>query len=82
MTCPHIGCYASVLVNSESGDLENVPTDKLQTKPSGHVLPYVGVACLGAILFGYHLAYVSQMNNLMYIILHQNFQNLNETCLQ
>ncbi|CAL9771566.1 unnamed protein product [Musa acuminata subsp. burmannicoides] len=42
-----------------SGDLENVPTDKLQTKPSGHVLPYVGVACLGAILFGYHLAVVN-----------------------
>ncbi|XP_061338346.1 plastidic glucose transporter 4-like [Gastrolobium bilobum] len=28
-------------------------------KPSGTVLPYVGVACLGAILFGYHLGVVN-----------------------
>ena len=26
-------------------------------KSSGTVLPFVGVACLGAILFGYHLGY-------------------------
>ncbi|WOL09457.1 plastidic glucose transporter 4 [Canna indica] len=42
-----------------SGDLEGVPSDKLQTTSSGNVLPYVGVACLGAILFGYHLAVVN-----------------------
>jgi hypothetical protein len=28
-------------------------------KSSGHVLPYVVVACLGAILFGYHLGVVN-----------------------
>ncbi|XP_027350595.1 plastidic glucose transporter 4-like [Abrus precatorius] len=28
-------------------------------KPSGTVLPYVGVACLGATLFGYHLGVVN-----------------------
>jgi len=32
---------------------------KHQGKSSGSVLPYVGVACLGATLFGYHLGYVS-----------------------
>ncbi|OAY68632.1 Plastidic glucose transporter 4 [Ananas comosus] len=42
-----------------SGDLEDVPSDKLPTKSSGTVLPYVGVACLGAILFGYHLGVVN-----------------------
>ncbi|CAL9103290.1 unnamed protein product [Musa acuminata var. zebrina] len=42
-----------------SGDLESVPSDKPQTKSSGNVLPYVGVACLGAILFGYHLGVVN-----------------------
>lgn len=30
-----------------------------QAKSSGTVLPFVGVACLGAILFGYHLGYGS-----------------------
>ncbi|GMH17366.1 hypothetical protein Nepgr_019207 [Nepenthes gracilis] len=30
-----------------------------QCKPSAAVLPYVGVACLGAILFGYHLDVVN-----------------------
>lgn len=39
------------------GDLENVPFTVPQGKSSGTVLPYVGVACLGAILFGYHLGY-------------------------
>ncbi|KAE8805344.1 ATP-dependent Clp protease proteolytic subunit-related protein 2, chloroplastic [Hordeum vulgare] len=34
---------------------EDIPCDKLQAKSSGSVLSYVGVACLGAILFGYHL---------------------------
>ena len=40
---------------SEEGDSEDPSTEKIQTKSSGTVLPYVGVACLGAILFGYHL---------------------------
>ncbi|KAI8541881.1 hypothetical protein RHMOL_Rhmol08G0095300 [Rhododendron molle] len=38
------------------GDVEDVP-GKIQGKPS--VFPYVGVACLGAILFGYHLGVVN-----------------------
>lgn len=36
------------------GDVEDA---KIQVKSSGTVLPYVGVACLGAVLFGYHLGY-------------------------
>lgn len=39
------------------GDIENVVPAVPQGKSSGSVLPYVGVACLGAILFGYHLGY-------------------------
>ena len=39
-------------------DPKDIPLEKVQVKSSGHVLPYVGVACLGAILFGYHLRYV------------------------
>lgn len=42
-----------------SADPEDIPSDKLQAKSSGSVLPYVGVACLGAILFGYHLGVVN-----------------------
>lgn len=37
------------------GDSEDVAPTKVQEKSSSSVLPYVGVACLGAILFGYHL---------------------------
>ncbi|XP_072983960.1 plastidic glucose transporter 4 [Typha latifolia] len=44
---------------ASSGDLEDVPSEKLQTRSSGAVLRYVGVACLGAILFGYHLGVVN-----------------------
>ncbi|XP_010230417.1 plastidic glucose transporter 4 isoform X2 [Brachypodium distachyon] len=40
-------------------DPEDIPSDKVQAKSSGNVLPYVGVACLGAILFGYHLGVVN-----------------------
>lgn len=40
------------------GDVENVAPAKIVTKSSASVLPYVGVACLGAFLFGYHLGYV------------------------
>ncbi|KAG5535332.1 hypothetical protein RHGRI_023188 [Rhododendron griersonianum] len=39
------------------GDVEDVAPGKIQGKPS--VFPYVGVACLGAILFGYHLGVVN-----------------------
>lgn len=40
------------------GDIEEaVPMNPHKTS-TGTVLPFVGVACLGAILFGYHLAYV------------------------
>lgn len=44
--------YTSYIVEGETDDVS--PT-KIQVKSSGSVLPYVGVACLGAILFGYHL---------------------------
>nr|ACL54480.1 unknown [Zea mays] len=40
-------------------DPEDIPLEKVQVKSSGHVMPYVGVACLGAILFGYHLGVVN-----------------------
>jgi hypothetical protein len=43
-------------------DPEDILPDKVQAKSSGNVLPYVGVACLGAILFGYHLGYVPFFN--------------------
>lgn len=43
---------------SEDG-LEDIETAKTQAKTSGNVLPYVGVACLGALLFGYHLGVVN-----------------------
>ncbi|KAG2710730.1 hypothetical protein I3843_04G041200 [Carya illinoinensis] len=42
-----------------SDDLESVDSLVPQSKSSGTVLPYVGVACLGAILFGYHLGVVN-----------------------
>lgn len=41
------------------GDLEVNPSSELRPKSSGTVLPYVGFACLGAILFGYHLGVVN-----------------------
>ncbi|KAI0497144.1 hypothetical protein KFK09_023472 [Dendrobium nobile] len=44
---------------SAAGDLEDNPSIKLKEKSSGTVLPYVGIACLGAILFGYHLGVVN-----------------------
>jgi hypothetical protein len=47
-----------LLLISFAADPEDVPIENVQVKSSGHVLPYVGVACLGAILFGYHLGYV------------------------
>lgn len=43
------------------GDIEEAVPINPQKKSTGTVLPFVGVACLGAILFGYHLAYVEMM---------------------
>ncbi|KAL5148787.1 Plastidic glucose transporter 4 [Glycine soja] len=45
----------SVRVMASDGNIEDVVPATPQGKSSGNVLPYVGVACLGAILFGYHL---------------------------
>ncbi|XP_028785529.1 plastidic glucose transporter 4-like [Neltuma alba] len=47
-----------IRVQASDGDIENVVTNP-QGKSSGTVLPYVGVACLGAMLFGYHLGVVN-----------------------
>ncbi|XP_050382606.1 plastidic glucose transporter 4 [Argentina anserina] len=49
----------SVRAQASDGDIENLVPPKPQVKSSGTVLPYVGVACLGAILFGYHLGVVN-----------------------
>ncbi|RDX71713.1 Plastidic glucose transporter 4, partial [Mucuna pruriens] len=49
----------SVRVMASDGNIEDVVPTTPQGKPSGTVLPYVGVACLGAILFGYHLGVVN-----------------------
>ncbi|KAL2551744.1 Plastidic glucose transporter 4 [Forsythia ovata] len=49
----------SVKAQAYEGDVEDVAPTKIQVKSSGTVLPYVGVACLGAILFGYHLGVVN-----------------------
>nr|AAF74565.1 hexose transporter [Spinacia oleracea] len=52
--------YRSVKAQAASGgDLEDATPVKYQGKSSASVLPYVGVACLGAILFGYHLGVVN-----------------------
>lgn len=52
------GKAGSIRVHA-GGDLEDNPSSKLQEKTSGTVLPYVGIACLGAVLFGYHLGVVN-----------------------
>ncbi|KAK4490561.1 hypothetical protein RD792_001243 [Penstemon davidsonii] len=49
----------SVRAQASEGDIEDVAPAKIQVKSSASVLPYVGVACLGAILFGYHLGVVN-----------------------
>ncbi|KAL7141683.1 hypothetical protein ABFS83_08G070400 [Erythranthe nasuta] len=49
----------SVRAQSSGGDVEDVAPAKIQVKSTGSVFPYVGVACLGAILFGYHLGVVN-----------------------
>ncbi|XXG79543.1 hypothetical protein AAC387_Pa09g0586 [Persea americana] len=49
----------SVRAQAYDGGLEVAASGKVQDRSSGSVLPYVGVACLGAILFGYHLGVVN-----------------------
>ncbi|XP_021888322.1 plastidic glucose transporter 4 [Carica papaya] len=49
----------SVRALASGGDLEDATPIKSQGKSTGTVLPFVGVACLGAILFGYHLGVVN-----------------------
>ncbi|KAI7725561.1 hypothetical protein M8C21_032914, partial [Ambrosia artemisiifolia] len=49
----------SVKSQLSDGDIEESSLLKGQTTSSGSVLPYVGVASLGAILFGYHLGVVN-----------------------
>ncbi|XP_017975387.1 PREDICTED: plastidic glucose transporter 4 isoform X1 [Theobroma cacao] len=45
--------------SAAGGDVEDLTPINPQGKSSGIVLPFVGVACLGAILFGYHLGVVN-----------------------
>ncbi|RAL46604.1 hypothetical protein DM860_004883 [Cuscuta australis] len=51
--------HRTINVHASEGDIEAVAPLKGNVKPSGSVLPYVGVACLGAVLFGYHLGVVN-----------------------
>ncbi|KAJ4824967.1 hypothetical protein Tsubulata_046606 [Turnera subulata] len=44
---------------ASDGDVVDVLPLKAEKKSSGVVLPFVGVACLGATLFGYHLGVVN-----------------------
>lgn len=47
--------YWSCIADEDVEDL--LPANNVPGKSSGTVLPFVGVACLGATLFGYHLGY-------------------------
>ncbi|XP_052204435.1 plastidic glucose transporter 4-like isoform X2 [Diospyros lotus] len=49
----------SVRAQAADGYIDDVVPAQIEEKASGTVLPYVGVACLGAILFGYHLGVVN-----------------------
>ncbi|KAL4325323.1 hypothetical protein GQ457_11G005500 [Hibiscus cannabinus] len=49
----------SIKAQASGGDIEDLTPINPQEKSSGTVLPFVGVACLGAILFGYHLGVVN-----------------------
>lgn len=49
----------SHIIRASGEDIEDAALLKVQGQSSGSVLPYVGVACLGAILFGYHLGVVN-----------------------
>uniref|UniRef100_A0A0D6R2G5 Major facilitator superfamily (MFS) profile domain-containing protein n=1 Tax=Araucaria cunninghamii TaxID=56994 RepID=A0A0D6R2G5_ARACU len=53
------GSSRTIRAKAYDGDLESTASEKPLTSSSGTVLPYVGVACLGAILFGYHLGVVN-----------------------
>lgn len=48
-----------VLARALEGDVEAVAVDEVATSTLASVLPSVGVACLGSLLFGYHLAVVN-----------------------
>ncbi|XVF31585.1 hypothetical protein REPUB_Repub17cG0003600 [Reevesia pubescens] len=49
----------SLKAQASGGGVEDLTPINPQEKSSGMVLPFVGVACLGAILFGYHLGVVN-----------------------
>ncbi|XVF20769.1 hypothetical protein REPUB_Repub12eG0031500 [Reevesia pubescens] len=49
----------SLKAQASGGDVEDLTPINPQVKSSGTVLPFVGVACLGAVLFGYHLGVVN-----------------------
>ncbi|MBA0674324.1 hypothetical protein Goari_015927, partial [Gossypium aridum] len=49
----------SIKAQASGGDIEDLTPINPQAKSSGAVLPFVGVACLGAMLFGYHLGVVN-----------------------
>ncbi|XP_078431058.1 plastidic GLC translocator [Wolffia australiana] len=51
--------FRRIKAQNSDGDIEDTSPQKTQPNSSGNVLPYVGVACLGAILFGYHLGVVN-----------------------
>lgn len=51
--------YKSLKTHAYDEDVGDVVPAKPNNKSSGTVLPFVGVACLGAILFGYHLGVVN-----------------------
>ncbi|KAA3458388.1 plastidic glucose transporter 4-like [Gossypium australe] len=52
-------CLMKELHKQIGGDIEDLTPINPQAKSSGAVLPFVGVACLGAMLFGYHLGVVN-----------------------
>ncbi|KAK1363617.1 Plastidic glucose transporter 4 [Heracleum sosnowskyi] len=49
----------SIKAQAAEEEFEDAAPTKLHGKSSGSVLPYVGIACFGAILFGYHLGVVN-----------------------
>ncbi|KAK9118208.1 hypothetical protein Scep_016301 [Stephania cephalantha] len=49
----------SVRAQASGDDLEQLTASKPRVQSSGSVFPYVAAACLGAILFGYHLGVVN-----------------------
>ncbi|PPR97706.1 hypothetical protein GOBAR_AA22969 [Gossypium barbadense] len=51
--------FRSVKGQASGGDVEDLAPINPHETSTGTVLPFVGVACLGAILFGYHLGVVN-----------------------